>query len=172
MLARVRHGDKKALADDMWEVFRTGDKNYTVEQGVAAWKEMCLKWGKDYRSIRNLAVDEDIGFHFTYLNYAPHIQAMIYTTNWIERLQKDFRRVTRMRGAMPDEVSVIVLMGKTAMDKESYRRVIPRMREERVLGRADDVLLRVADGERGDGHPSRQDQRFQGDANPADSTQL
>lgn len=23
---------------------------------------------------------------------------MIYTTNWIERLQKDFRRVTRMRG--------------------------------------------------------------------------
>jgi transposase-like protein len=36
---------------------------------------------------------------------------MIYTTNWIERLQKDFRRVTRMRGAMPDEGSVIVLMG-------------------------------------------------------------
>ena len=27
----------------------------------------------------------------------------------------------------------VVLMGKTAMDKESYRRVIPRMREERVL---------------------------------------
>lgn len=133
MLARVRHGDKKALADDMREVFRTGDKNYTVQQGVAAWREMCLKWGKDYRSIRNLAEDEDIAFHFTYLNYAPHIQSMIYTTNWIEPLQKDFRRVTRMRGAMPDELSVIVLMGKTAMDKESYRRVIPRMREERVL---------------------------------------
>lgn len=27
---------------------------------------------------------------------------MIYTTNWIDRLQKDFRRVTRMRGAMPN----------------------------------------------------------------------
>ena len=39
---------------------------------------------------------------------------MIYTTNWIERPQKDFRRVTRMRGAMPDENSVIVRMGKTA----------------------------------------------------------
>ena len=133
MLARGRHGDKKALADDMREVFRTGDKNYTIKQGVEAWREMCLKWGKDYRSIRNLADDEDIAFLFTYLNYAPHIQSMIYTTNWIERLQKDFRRVTRMRGAMPDELSVIVLMGKTAMDKESYRRVIPRMREERVL---------------------------------------
>ena len=117
----------------MREVFRTGDKNHTVQQGVAAWREMCLKWGKDYRSIRNLADDEDIAFHFTYLNYAPHIQSMIYTTNWIERRQKDFRRVTRMRGAMPDELSVIVLMGKTAMDKESYRRVIPRMREEQII---------------------------------------
>ncbi len=36
---------------------------------------------------------------------------MIYTTNWIERLQKDFRRVTRMHGAMPNEESVLVLMG-------------------------------------------------------------
>jgi putative transposase len=133
MMARVRHGDKKALADDMREVFRTGDKNYTIEQGIRAWKDMCLKWGKDYRGIRALADDEDIAFYFTYLNYAPRIQPMIYTTNWIERLQKDFRRVTRMRGAMPDEDSVIVLMGKTAMDKESYGRVIPRIREDRTL---------------------------------------
>ena len=44
MLARGRHGDKKALADDMREVFRTGDKNYTIKQGVEAWREMCLKW--------------------------------------------------------------------------------------------------------------------------------
>ena len=133
MLARVRHGDKKQLADDMREVFRTGDKNYTVEMGIQAWKEMCLKWGKAYLSIRRLADNEDIGFYFTYLNYVPQIQSMIYTTNWIERLQKDFRRVTRMRGALPDENSVIVLMGRTAMDKESYHRVIPRIREDKVL---------------------------------------
>ena len=133
MLARVRHGDKKQLADDMREVFRTGDKNYTIEMGIQAWKDMCLKWGKAYLSIRRLAENEDIGFYFTYLNYVPQIQSMIYTTNWIERLQKDFRRVTRMRGAMPDEGSVIVLMGRTAMDKESYHRVIPRIREDKTL---------------------------------------
>ena len=80
-----------------------------------------------------VADNEDVAFYFTYLNYVPQIQAMIYTTNWIERLQKDFRRVTRMRGAMPDENSVIVLMGKTAMDKESYQRVIPRIREDATL---------------------------------------
>ena len=52
---------------------------------------------------------------------------MIYTTNWIERLQKDFRRVTRMRGALPDESLGLVLMGRTEMDKESYHRVISRI---------------------------------------------
>ena len=133
MMARVRHGDKKSLADDLREVFRTGDKNYTIGEGIAAWKDLCREWGKDYRSIRALEDNPDIAFYFTYLNYEPQIQSMIYTTNWIERLQKDFRRVTRMRGALPDETSVLVLMGKTAMDKESYARVIPRIREDKTL---------------------------------------
>lgn len=53
----------------MREVFRTGDKDYTVEQGINAWKDMCLRWGKDYRSIKTLADNEDIAFYFTYLNY-------------------------------------------------------------------------------------------------------
>ena len=65
--------------------------------------------------------------YFTYLNYDHRIQSMIYTTNWIERLQKDFRRVTRMRGAMPNEESVLLLMGKTAMDKKSYLRQVHRI---------------------------------------------
>ena len=50
--------------------------------------------------------------YLTYLNYDHRIHAMIYTTNWIERLQKDFRRVTRMRGAMPNEESVPSADGK------------------------------------------------------------
>ena len=62
---------------------------------------------------------------------------MIYTTNWIERLQKDFRRVTRMRGAMPNEESVLLLMGKTAMDKKSYRRQVPRIDADGTLFHAE-----------------------------------
>lgn len=58
---------------------------------------------------------------------------MIYITNWIERLQKDFRRVTRMRGAMPNDESVIVLMGRTAMDKTSYGRILPGILTDTTL---------------------------------------
>jgi transposase-like protein len=70
MLAHVRHGDK----------------TYTLEDGVQAWKDMCTKWGKHYRSIKKMTESEDVAFYLTYLNYVPQIQSMIHTTNWIERL--------------------------------------------------------------------------------------
>jgi putative transposase len=125
MLSRVRHGDKGELADDLREVFRTGDRNYTPEKGWDAWQDLCKKWGKGYRSIKRMGEDPFYRYYFTYLKYHYRIQAMIYTTNWIERLQRDFRRVLRMRGAMPSEESVIVLMAKTAMDRPAYYRALP-----------------------------------------------
>ena len=50
---------------------------------------------------------------------------MIYTKNWIERLHRDFRRVLRIRGAMPSEESIIILMANTAIDKKAYHRTLP-----------------------------------------------
>ena len=127
MFSKVRHGDKGELANDLREVFRTGERNYTPESAWEAWRSLCAKWGKDYRSIKKMGNDLTYKYYFTYLNYHPKIQSMIYTTNWIERLNRDFRRVLRMRGAMPSEESVIVLMAKTAMDKTAYHRALPRM---------------------------------------------
>lgn len=71
--------------------------------------------------------------YFTYLNYEVRIQSIIYTMNRIERLQKDFRRAPRIREAMPNDVSVLLLMGKTAMDKKSYLRPVPRIDLDRDL---------------------------------------
>lgn len=127
IISDVRNGDKGDVAEDLRQVFRTGDRNYTVEQAWSEWQGFCSKWGRYYRSIRKRGEDASYKAYFTYLNYDHRIQSMIYTTNWIERLQKVFRRVTRMRGAMPNEESVILLMGKTAMDKKSYLRQVPRI---------------------------------------------
>jgi transposase-like protein len=133
MFSKVRHGDKGQLAADLREVFRTGDRSYTPQLAWQAWQSLCTKWGKDYRSIKRMGNDPYYKYYFTYLNYHPNIQSMIYTTNWIERLQRDFRRVLRMRGAMPSEESVIVLMAKTAMDKSAYHRALPGIDQDRKL---------------------------------------
>ena len=47
--------------------------------------------------------------------------------------QRDFRRILRMRGAMPSEESVIVLMAKTAMDKMAYHRALPAIDMDKKL---------------------------------------
>jgi putative transposase len=44
---------------------------------------------------------------------------VIYSTNWIERLNRDYKRALKMRGAMPNSESVIALMEAVAMEKES-----------------------------------------------------
>lgn len=70
---------------------------------------------------------------FTYLDFDHRVHSMIYTTNWIERLNRDFRRVLRMRASMPGEQAVITLIGKVAMDKKAYRRKIPRIQHNNRL---------------------------------------
>lgn len=133
MLARVRHGDKAALAADLKDVFRTGQRDYTVERAWIKWQDLCDKWGSDYRSIKLLRSNPDYKAYMTYLNFAPEIQRMIYTTNWIERLNRDFRRVTRMRGAMPNDESVIVLMGSVAMEHSAFDRRLPGITADKIL---------------------------------------
>ncbi|MDQ0477048.1 transposase, partial [Chryseobacterium sp. MDT2-18] len=61
----------------------------------------------------------------------PSIQRMIYTTNWIERLNRDYKRVLKMRGAMPSPESILFLMGSVAMEKEykSYSYPVTAFRE-------------------------------------------
>lgn len=133
LLGKVRHGDKMSLADDLRDVFRTGDRSYTRSDAWLRWQGLCDKWGTSYRSFKTMRDDLYYMDYFTYLDYDSRIQSMIYTTNWIERLQKDFRRVTRMRGAMPSDESVLTLMGKTAMDKDSYGRQLPRIDCDKML---------------------------------------
>ena len=62
---------------------------------------------------------DEIRYYFTYLKYHHHIRNMIYTNNWIERLNKDFRRTLKMRNSMPSPESVLTLLSKVAMDKNN-----------------------------------------------------
>lgn len=133
LFAKVNHGDKGALAADLRDIFRTGQRNYTVEEAWTRWQAMCDKWGADYRAFKLLRNNADYKAYMTYLNYVPEIQSMIYTTNWIERLNRDFRRVTRMRTAMPNEDSVLTLLGSVSMDHKAFNRQLPGITCDKTL---------------------------------------
>lgn len=115
---KVKASDKHAVAEDLREVFLTGQRNYTRGQALEKFNEFATRWGEKYDAIKRLVGDEDMEYYFTYLDYDRRIQSMIYTTNWIERLNKKFRRSLKIRNALPSVESALLLLGKMAIDTE------------------------------------------------------
>ncbi len=93
---------------------------------------MCERWVKT-AGHTNSCNNADYKAYMTYLNYVPAIQSMIYTTNWIERLNRDFRRVTRMRTAMPNGKSVLTLLGSIAIEHKAFDRLFLNITCDKTL---------------------------------------
>ena len=60
---------------------------------------------------------------FTYLAFPFSIRRMLYTTNWIERLNRDIRKGTRQRLSFPNPDSALNLIWAIIVDREdkTYR---------------------------------------------------
>lgn len=69
--------------------------------------------------------------YFIFLNYDYRIRSMIYTSNWIERLNRDYKRTTKMRGALPNSDATMLLLGYVAMNKKAYLKKISNFKYEK-----------------------------------------
>ena len=130
VLGRIKPSDKKAVGAALREVFLTDHKDDSPEQGWGRWEDFLETWRKRYPSLKVYLDKERYYAHFTYLNYHYKTRTMIYSTNWIERLNRDFKRTLKMRGVMPDPVSVLFLLGKVALSKLAYERKVPNLNYE------------------------------------------
>ena len=72
--------------------------------------------------------------YFTYLRFPENVRRMIYSTNWVERLNRCYKRTLLMRGAMPSPASVVYLLGSVAKEKTegTYARRLPYFREWKI----------------------------------------
>jgi len=131
VLSRIKPADKKAVSQDLREVFATDRKGDSPDKGWKRWEGFVDTWKKRYPSLKRYLDKADYFAHFTYLGYHHKIRSMIYSTNWIERLNRDYKRVLRMRGVMPDSESVIFLLGKVSMTRTAYERKVPKLNFER-----------------------------------------
>jgi transposase-like protein len=118
ILNKVASKHKVEVAADLKVVFNLDLSEDTIKQAFNRLTLFADKWNKKYKHIGNLADNEMNELYFTYLNYHPKIRRMIYTTNWIERLNKEFRRTFKIRNSMPSAESALTLLSKVAMDKE------------------------------------------------------
>jgi len=113
----VRREDKLELAEDFRQVLSPDDESYTIEQAYQSLLDFSSKWSKKYKALGKYIIKLEWQPYFTYLNYHPKIRRMIYTTNWIERFNRSCRRTLKIRGAFPNEESVLALITSVAIDK-------------------------------------------------------
>lgn len=118
ILRYVKADHKEEVADELRKIFMAGQKAYGSEQARTALQAFIERWGSRYSHIKKLAGRQDLHYYFTYLDFNWHVQSMIYTTNWIERLNKSFRRSTKIRNALPNPEAALLLLSKVAVDQE------------------------------------------------------
>jgi len=129
-LKEVKPKHKKEVSEDFKEVFRSDDRHDTNEEAKKRFIEFCNKWSKYYPYFKRRKENVRNDLYFTYINYHYGIRSMIYSTNWVERLNRDFKRTTRMRGALPNPEATILLLAGVAMNKKIYQRKVPKLNYE------------------------------------------
>jgi len=114
----IRVGDREIFCEQVKQVFDPDNPLLKSEQAEENLKKTLGKWTKLYPSLKRTINRGDLTAVFTYLNFDYRIRRMIYTTNWIERLNKSFRRTLNMRNALPSPDAAITLLGFVAMEFE------------------------------------------------------
>lgn len=114
----IRRASKEEFCQQIKEVFNPDKSSYNTTEAVKVLKETLTRWSKTYPKLKSTLNRNDLESVFTYLNFDYRIRRMIYTTNWIERLNKSFRRTLKMRNALPNPQAAITLMGYVAIEME------------------------------------------------------
>ncbi len=117
ILKKVLMKHRSEIADDLKVVFDMDKTDDTLEKAYKRANKFAEKWSKYYPHVKKFSDENEIKYYFSYLKYHPKIWRMIYTTNWIERLNKSIKRTTKIRNSMPSVNSVLTLISKVSMDK-------------------------------------------------------
>ena len=104
-LKYVASTNQKAFANELKKVYQA----FTKEEAEVELDKLEEKWGKKYpivfESWRNKWDNLS-----NYFKYAEPIRRVIYTTNIIESVHRQFRTLTKTKGAFPNDNSLLKLL--------------------------------------------------------------
>ena len=96
LLQKTRRRDRASLIEDFKRVYKSSNK----EEALKNYELFKLKWGKMYPSIvKNL--NNILEYLLTFYEFPESIRGQIYTTNWIERLNREIRKVIHSKSSFP-----------------------------------------------------------------------
>ena len=101
----VASKNQKAFMADLKPVYRA----VTKEAAEIALDELEAKWGHAYPLVINSWRRKWPNLSH-YFKYPEHIRRVIYTTNAVEAVHRQFRKLTKTKGAFPNENSLLKLL--------------------------------------------------------------
>ncbi len=107
------------MAKDLRSIYEAA----TEEDGAAALQEFAEKWDKRYPHV-SVSWKKNWGEISTFFKYPPEICPLIYTTNPIESLHRQIKKVAKNKSSFPNEqalVKLVYLAGKEAAKKWTMR---------------------------------------------------
>ena len=98
LLNKVRPKDKEAFALGLKEVFNNFESTSTREQAMEKLQKFVGYWESSYKNLVTKLLENDyIVDYLTYIAYPVEVRRMIYTTNSIENLNRQIRKVTKTK---------------------------------------------------------------------------
>jgi putative transposase len=121
-LNRVRPRDKAALAEDLRAIYHS----QTLEEAKAKLLEAKLKWCRQYPKLF-LSWEANLESLMRFLLFPRQLHKILYTTNWLERLNKELRKVVKTKNSFPTEQSVrnLIYLKIKAINDQWENRKIP-----------------------------------------------
>lgn len=141
VLIKVRVKDKKQVAQDLKRVFDIQNPNHNGEEAKQRLNEFIEKWEKIYPGIsKHFEGKEQL---FSYLKLPFPIWTMVYTTNWIERLNRSIKKVTKNKGSFPNPDSALNLVYMVIEEVEFKVYSYPITSLLCIQDQLDDMLLQT-----------------------------
>ena len=104
-LKHVSYKDLKEFSSDMKFIYKAP----TEESALKYLDEFEAKWGKEYPlALRVWARDWDR--ISTMFRFTDEIRKLVYTTNAVENVHRQFRKVTKSKSQFPDDISVFKML--------------------------------------------------------------
>lgn len=111
VLAHIPKGSKSMVAAALRTIFAQPDRKAAGEQLAEVVKAMHDRWPKAADLVAG--AEDDV---LAYMSFPQEHWTRIYSTNPLERVNKEVKRRTNVVGIFPDEPSVIRLVGSVLME--------------------------------------------------------
>lgn len=104
-LDRVRPQHKEAVAQSCKKIYQSK----TIQEAKDTLLKMKIEWESKYPKLFSSWINH-IESLMQFLEFPEYLRPHLYSTNWIERMNKEFRKVLKNKNSMPTEDSVLNLL--------------------------------------------------------------